>query len=334
MFCLRIAQKYSVAYNIVMIKSNKKNLGIVYILLSAFFFAFMNFFVKSAGDVPVAQKVFFRNVVAVFFSLIFLARDPKAFRTGKGHIPDLFLRALIGTMGVFGNFYALSNGVSVADASILNKLSPFFAIIFSIFILKEKPAKAEWAAVILAFIGALFVVQPKFDSSVLPALCGVFGGLCAGVAYTFVRKMGKDGVNGNLIVFVFSCFSCLVTLPVLLFNYTPMSWNQLGFLLLAGIAATGGQVFVTKAYTCAPAKEISVYDYSIVLFAAILDWVFLQIFPNVWSFIGYVVIIFAAVGNWILRRRREGRAERVGQEKNRASDSPADSLSNESKKEK
>lgn len=292
-----------------MIKVNKKYLGIVYILLSAFFFAFMNFFVKMAGNVPVAQKVFFRNAVAVFFSLAFLLREPKAFKTGKGHVFDLLMRAAIGTLGVFGNFYALSNGVSVADASILNKLSPFFAIIFSIFILREKPTKIEWAAVILAFVGALFVVQPRFDLSVIPALCGVMGGLCAGVAYTFVRKMGKGGVNGNLIVFVFSCFSCLVTLPVLIFDYTLMSGAQLGFLLLAGVAATGGQVFVTRAYSHAPAKEISVYDYSIVLFAAILDFVFLEVLPNVWSFVGYGVIVLTAIGNWFVHRREDKKRE-------------------------
>ena len=304
-----------------MIKIDKKYLGIVYIVLSAFFFAFMNFFVKMAGDVPVPQKVFFRNVVAVFFSLAFLLREPRAFKTGKGNVFGLFMRALIGTLGVFGNFYALSNGVSVADASILNKLSPFFAIVFSIFILKEKPTKTEWIAVLLAFTGAIFVVQPKFDLSVIPALCGVMGGLCAGVAYTFVRKMGKNGVNGNLIVFVFSCFSCLVTLPALIFNYTPMSGAQLGFLLLAGVAATGGQVFVTKAYSHAPAKEISVYDYSIVLFAAILDFVFLSVLPNVWSFVGYGIIVLTAVGNWFLHRRAD-KKQRVQPSPEEGADEP------------
>ncbi|MBP5243012.1 MAG: DMT family transporter [Clostridia bacterium] len=118
---------------------NKKHIGILYIILSAFFFAGMNLFVKLSGNVPVPQKVFFRNLVAVFFSFIFLMRAPSAFKTGKGHIFDLFMRAFVGTVGVFGNFYALSSGVSVADASILNKLSPFFAIIFTFFLLKEKP---------------------------------------------------------------------------------------------------------------------------------------------------------------------------------------------------
>lgn len=41
-----------------------------------------------------------------------------------------------------------------------------------------------------------------------------------------------------------------------------MTVAQLMFLILAGLAATGGQFGITMAYTFAPAREISVYDYS------------------------------------------------------------------------
>ncbi len=254
------------------------------------------------------QKCFFRNIVATFFSLAMLLRNPSVVKTAKGHIGDLFARAISGTLGIFCNFYAISY-MGIADASILNKLSPFFAIVLSYFLLKEKPRKVEWLAVAVAFVGALFVVKPSFSVEVIPAISGVLGGLGAGIAYTFVRKMGKDGVNSNLIIFFFSAFSCIVTLPVLIFDYSPMSLAQFGFLMLAGASATGGQVFITKAYSKAPAKEISVYDYSIVVFTAILGFLFLDEIPDWLSFIGYFIIIFAAVGNWYFTLRRDRKAK-------------------------
>lgn len=287
-----------------MLKINPKYIGIVYIVLSAFFFALMNLFVSLSGEVPVMQKCFFRNIVAMFFSFAMLMRNRSAFKTGKGHIGNLFVRAVAGTLGIFCNFYAISE-MNIADASILNKLSPFFAIIFSIFILREKPKKTEWLAVAVAFIGALFVVKPTFGLEVIPAISGVLGGLGAGVAYTFVRKMGKAGVDGNLIIFFFSAFSCAVTAPVLIFNYYPMSWLQFLYLMLAGVSATGGQIFITKAYAKAPAKQISVYDYSIVLFAAVLGFFVLGEIPDLFSFIGYAVIVLAAVGNWYFNLRHD-----------------------------
>ena len=319
-----------------MLKVNKKYIGIIYIVISAFFFALMNLFVKLAGDVPVMQKCFFRNIVAVFFSLTLLLRDKSAFLTGKGHFFDLFMRSLAGTLGVFCNFYAIGN-MNIADASILNKLSPFFAIIFSYFLLKEKPKLTEWIAVGVAFAGALLVVKPSFSAEVLPAVSGVLGGLGAGIAYTFVRKMGKSGVNGNLIVFCFSAFSCAVTLPVILFDYFPMSLKQFSFLMLAGVSAAGGQIFITKAYSNAPAKEISVYDYCIVIFTSVLGFLFLNELPDWLSVIGYCVIVFAAAGNCYLTIRAE-RKTRAAQTANVESESlprelPSDKLqSNESTK--
>ena len=92
----------------------------------------------------------------------------------------LLLRCAFGTLGILCNFYAIDH-LLVADASILNKLSPFFAIIFSFLILKEKITPVQGTCVLLAFIGCLFVVKPGFQNAALiPALIGVCGGLGRG----------------------------------------------------------------------------------------------------------------------------------------------------------
>ena len=75
--------------------------------------------------------------------------------------------------------------------------------------------------------------------------------------------------------------------------------------LFAGAAATGGQLSITKAYTKAPAKEISVFDYSQVIFAALLGFVFLQQIPDYLSVIGYVIIIGSAIFKWNYNLRYE-----------------------------
>ena len=52
---------------------------------------------------------------------------------------------------------------------------------------------------------------------------------------------------------------------------------------------------ITLAYKNAPPKEISVYDFSQVIFAAGLGFIAFDQVPDVFSFIGYVVIISMAV---------------------------------------
>lgn len=284
--------------------ASKRTVGVLFILGAALCFALMNLFVNLAGDLPVMQKVFFRNLiasVAVFFLLLF---QKEKFRIhSKECLFWLFLRSFVGFLGVILNFYAIDTIGSISDASILNKLSPFFAILFSVFLLKEKPRLYEIGFVALAFLGALFVVKPTFTAASLPALAGVLSGASAGFAYSCVRILGTKGERGMMTVFFFSAFSTLVALPFFIAFYEPMTPFQLFALLMAGVSATGGQFFITAAYRFAPAKEIAVFDYSQVLFAAVLGFLFLDQLPDLFSLAGYGIIIGAAVGKQLLARR-------------------------------
>lgn len=284
--------------------NSKTTKSICLIILSAFCFACMNVFVRLSGDLPSIQKSFFRNFIAMLFALFLLFKQHIPFKIEKQHLPCLVLRSLFGTIGILCNFYAVDH-LLVADASILNKLSPFFAIIFSFLILKEKIRPLQAGCVILAFTGCLFIVKPGFQNvTLLPALIGVAGGMGAGIAYTLVRLLGTRGVKGPFIVFFFSCFSCLVTLPYLIFHYAPMDISQFGFLLLAGLAAAGGQFTITAAYTYAPAREISIYDYSQILFATLLGFFLFGETPDTLSFIGYTTIILASLLMFLYNRKQ------------------------------
>lgn len=277
----------------------QKSIGILYILGAALMFALMNLFVNLAGELPLMQKVFFRNLIAAVAVFILLLFKKEKFRIkNKSCLLWLFLRAAVGFLGVVLNFYAIDR-IAISDASILNKLSPFFAILFSALLLKERPSLPEVIFVGIAFAGAMLIVRPSFGVEALPAVAGFASGMCAGFAYTCVRVLAVKGERGEMTVFFFSAFSTLVSLPFLIAQFTPMSGWQLLCLILAGASATGGQFFITAAYRKAPAKEIAVFDYFQVLFAAILGFFCLGQIPDLWSIAGYIVIIGAAVGKWL-----------------------------------
>lgn len=273
------------------------------IIISAFCFAIMNTFVRLAGDLPSIQKSFFRNFVALIFAAAMLLRTEEKFSFDRKNLPYLLLRAFFGTVGILGNFYAIDHLV-LADASMLNKLSPFFAILFSYFILREKTSPGQAIAVVIAFIGALFIIKPTGVSFNAASLVGVMGGMGAGIAYTMVRLLSKRGERGPFIVFFFSAFSCAATLPFLIFDFHPMEWWQLLCLLGAGLAATGGQFSITAAYSFAPAKEISVFDYTQIIFAAALGFIFFGELPDGYSLIGYVIIIAVSVRMFLTGRKQ------------------------------
>ena len=113
---------------------NSRYKGIFFITLSALSFAFMNAFVRLSGDLPSVQKSFFRNLVAFFIALIMIIRSKDGFKIEKGNLKYMILRATFGTVGILCNFYAVDHLV-LSDASMLNKMSPFFVIIFSFLLL-------------------------------------------------------------------------------------------------------------------------------------------------------------------------------------------------------
>lgn len=284
---------------------NNRTKGIICILLSALCFSGMSSFINLSGDVPTPQKVFFRNLVALFIATFMLIKNREPFKPTKGCLPYHIIRSAVGLIGVFGNFYATTKMASTADAAILNKMSPFFTLIFSAIFLKEKVKPKQAIAIAIAFVGAMFVIKPTMSNvEIIPSICGFAGGMAAGAAYTCVRHMGNKGENGRFTVFFFSLFSVIVTAPYLIFNFHPMTAKQLVYLLLVGLCAAGGQFAITAAYTFAPSREISVYDYSNVIFTAISGYFFLggQI-PDLWSFVGYFIICAMAVWMFIYNNK-------------------------------
>lgn len=275
-----------------------KNKGILFILLAGVFFASMTICSRLAGDLPTMQKAFFRNFFAAIIAGFLLLRSNKDFHYHRKYVPALLVRSICGTIGILCNFYAIDKLV-VSDANILNKISPFAALIFSFFFLKEKMKPLQLFTLIGAFGGAMLVIQPDFkDFSFIPGVIGLLGGIMAGAAYTAVRYLGMKGLESMKIVFFFSSFSCLSILPFVISGYQPMENQQLIYLVLCGIFAAGGQVCITKAYTYAPAKEISIYDYFQIAVAAILGFFIFEQVPNTLGFLGYVIIFSMSFVNW------------------------------------
>ena len=271
--------------------------GIFCIIIAGFGFALMSLFVKLSGDLPSIQKGFFRNIIAVFISSIPLIKHWKVINIPRNNTGWLVLisRSVFGTIGLVLNFYAISH-ISLADSSIIQKLSPFIIIILSYIFFKEEMTRFQVFSIIIAFIGITLIIKPSGNDIIsMGALAALSGALCAGIAYTCVRYLGTHNISGEFIIFFFSSLSSLMLLPYLILDYRTMTYYQLSMLLLAGISATIGQYGVTFAYKFAAAKNISVFDYSQVLFSGIFGYMFFGEFPDFQSLIGYVIVISVGI---------------------------------------
>ncbi len=284
--------------------SPRRTAALVNICLSALGFSLMATCVRLADVVgealPAIEKAFFRNLVAIAIALpLFL----KALRQGEVRLRmvglaawrDIALRSILGTLGIFTNFYALSK-IPIGDAMALNKTAPFFTLVLSYVMLNERMTKKQLLCTLGAFGGALLVIKPGFSGGLsVDAFIGLFSGFCAGAAYAILHRLGKNKVNGAFIIFVFSCFSCLVSVPFMVFDFHPMNVKQLLVLFGAGAGAAIGQFGITLAYRFAEPRQIAVYDYSGIIFTSLFGlFVFAQV-PDIYSIVGFTIIITMAL---------------------------------------
>ncbi len=283
--------------------------GIIFIIASAFGFAMMSAFVKLAGDLPSFQKTFFRNLVSCIIAAIFIIKNKESFFGKKESHKILILRSIFGTIGIVLNFYAIDKLV-LSDANMLNKLSPFFVIIFSALFLKERINIKQSIAIVIAFLGALFIIKPTFNLDIIPSLLGVMGAICAAAAYTCLRVLGGKEKHYT-VVFFFSLFSTVVIFPFMIVVYKSMTMTQFIYLILAGVFASIGQFGVTLAYKYAPSKEISIFDYSNIIFSAIISFIIFGALPDYLSVLGYI-IIFSASFYMFLYNKKLDKSERKG----------------------
>lgn len=278
---------------------NKKK-GVLFMIIAALFFSLMSASVKLAGDLPLMQKVFFRNLVAFFVALFTLKRNGRSIK--GNNLPFLTLRGILGYLGVVFNFYAISN-LYLADASILNNTSPFFVIIFSFLFLREPIKKFQIPTLVLAFLGAILVIKPQFNYTFLSSTSGLASGMFAGGAYCVLRYL-RDYDTPETIVFYFSAISMIITFPSLIFGkYITPTTIQWISLLGAGAFAAIAQFLITNAYRYAPAGQLSIYNYMQILFALLWGLLFWNETPDLFSIFGAIIIVGAAYINYRCTRQ-------------------------------
>lgn len=279
-----------------------KSKGILYIVMSALFFSLMAVFVKSLPDIPLSQKMFFRNIIGLIAISVTIYQTKGSLISNNPKL--MFLRSLFGLLGV-GFYYAAIERMNLADAVVLNKLSPVFVVIFAVIFLGERIRTRQKVALILALLGAVLVVNPSFDMSIIPGTLGVLSAFFAGAAYTVIRRLTAYD-RPVLIVFYFCLFSSLVMIPFMwLQGFVLPTTIELLLLIGIGVSALLGQLFMTNAYKQAAASEISIYTYSDTLFSMMFGYLIWSELPGTMTVFGGVAIVGAGIINVLNFKRKK-----------------------------
>ena len=285
--------------NIIKEKDNYQ-LSIFFMLIASFCFALVPIIIKSLKDIPLMEVVFFRNFVSMLIiPLILFWRKIPIYGNNKNL---LLLRGLFGYLGIVGMYYAYTK-MPIVDAVAIHRLSPFFVMILSVFFLKENITSKHVYIIFLAFFGALIVIKPGFRVDILPAIIALAASLCVSMSHVILRQLRLTDTF-LVIINYFAYISGFLSIFFLILrgNFIFPKYYDLAKLLLIGIISIGAQVGVTLAYNYAPASKISVYLYTQILFATILEYLFLGVFSDFLTLIGASIIVLAGIINFFSTR--------------------------------
>lgn len=279
-----------------MFKIEERKKGIMLMILSAFSFAVMASIVKSLDIYPVTEKVFFRNFFSLIITIVLILKKGQSFIGNNKKL--LLVRSVLGMLGIVFYFYAISHMKFLADASIMNNMSPFFVVILSFLILKEDISKYQVVALVIAITGVILIVRPKFDLTIIPALSGLFSALFAGGSYVAVRYLRQTD-SPKTIVFYFTLLTTVCMLPFILKGDWLMPRGlDIIKVLGVGVFATIGQYAMTYAYKFVEASKISIYTYSGIIFSSVIGIVVFKESLEIFTVLGGALIIGAGYINF------------------------------------
>lgn len=265
----------------------------LFMLISALSFAFMSVFVKLAGPLPVWEKVFFRNLISLVISGWSIYATHQSFLGQNENRRFLLGRAITGLVGMILYFYALDK-MLLADVNMLVSFSPFFVTLLAWAFLNEKLNKVQVPALFVVFASALLIIKPRFDWSVIPALMAFVASITTGVSHTIVRKLGKKE-NPDTIIFYFSLLSTIVIFPIMMAHFVKPTNLQWLYLFLTGIFAAIGQYGLTFAYRYGKASEVTIFNFSGIVFSVLLGFFIWGELSDAYSIAGGTVILLMSV---------------------------------------
>jgi drug/metabolite transporter (DMT)-like permease len=282
--------------------ANNPSRGAVMLIIGELLLAVMAAMIKHLTDQGLSSEsmVFFRNLFGLLFLFPILFRSGGLRQLKTQRIGIHLLRAITGVGAMFLFFYTIAHA-TLAEAVLVKMTAPFFLPLICLIWLGDKVRPQTWWAILLGFIGVVVILRPGSGAFNPVLLLALASAALMGVAKVSIRRMA-DSEPPRRIVFWFGLFSTLISALPMLWNERWPDQIQLCWLLGIGLIATVAQMCMTHAYQLASPGRIGVYNYTSVIWAVTLGWLFWGETLYFSFLLGTLLIVGAGI--WNLRTQR------------------------------
>lgn len=285
--------------------------GIACVAAGVFFLTVSDAVAKLLGErySPV-QILFLRASIALPFVLALTAGLGGRHALRTHHLGLHLLRGAINVISATF-FYLGLRSLPLAEATAISYAAPLFVTALSVLALREPVDAARWLAVVVGFGGVLVIVQPGAETFRPAALLPLATALLYAVMMVTARAIGRgEGMLTTMVYIVIGQFVCsAVAVPA--FWTAPVPADLPSFAAVA-LFSTLGLTFITQGFRIGPASTVAPFDYTGLIWASLLGWLWWQDAPGLSTCLGAVLIV--ASGVYIVWRASQARpAQRAGQ---------------------
>lgn len=264
----------------------------LWMLMASFMFAGMGACIKIAADhgASLAHVVVFRGIPSVLLILVWALATGRSLRplSWKLHV----YRNVSGVTAMWMGFFAISS-LPLSTAVSLNYTAPLFIAGWMLVAGGSQRDPVRLLAVVAGFLGVVAILRPSVtDDQLMPAAVGLLGGAISAVAMMQVRQLGRSGEPEWRTVFIFSCFVCLSGLA----SFGVLGWHDINLTALLALVSVGlfglvGQLAMTRAFGLGSALLTAALQYTTIIFAVLLGWIFWSDMPDLFAWAGMGLIV-------------------------------------------
>lgn len=292
---------------------NRPMLGISHALIGFSIFSAQDAIVKwLVESLPVWEVLFIRSVIIMTIaSFIVGPGRVGGMINGPNRGPLLLRSSLI--LIAWISYFTAAKSLHLAELVTIYFSTPIFAIVLSIFALKERVGPARWIATLLGFVGVVIAANPTGHREILPILLTIIAAFSWAWTNILIRMISRTETTLSLMVASNALFvvACGVMLP---FVWVTPELDQLGLMIILGFVGALGQYFLFEGYRLAPASAIAPFEYVTLLWAFGWGYLIWQDWPPVVVFVGAGIILVSGLGLLAVEfwaNRKLKRAERL-----------------------
>jgi drug/metabolite transporter (DMT)-like permease len=283
--------------------------GILAMLASMTLFSVSDTLVKLATEsLPSGQIMAIRGVFAIVFLLALVAIRGEGGSLREAWSPLVLLRGLIEAGVAFLFITSLAN-LPLANTNAILQATPIILTLLSVALGIEEVGWRRWSAVIVGFVGVLFIVKPSLEGMNIYALLAL-----GSAALVAARDLVTRRIQGHVPTSIITLATTAAVTMAGLALAAGDAWaapTGVHLLILAGAAffVTLGSLAVVTAFRVGEMAVVSPFRYSVILSSIILGYLVFGDWPDAYSFLGIALIVGS--GLYTLHREQVRRRDAV-----------------------